>query len=477
MQAASLILAAIICATLYLVSKKTDTLRTSRPRQAIDTVGDSCRACILFLLIGFSANLLVLPFAADANTTLRTQSHYFQMLASDDSWASMIAAIKHLRDNPESPVYSSIFFEQKIKFQYPTSSLLLLDFSQNTTGASWESMMRLLNMMSWICVLATSVAVPFIFNSALRESAGEAYVRRTRFYYVAGFALPFLLVLCSYPILRGFTLGQIQSVLTLLVALSIIAWQCNKFIIAGILIGLCCAVKPHWLLIILWALLRRHWSMAVSASATAGAIFLLSVMAYGLVNFVDYINVLSFISQHGESFYQNQSVNGLLNRMLFNGDNLSFNPNSFPPYKSMIHAITLISSGMILIVTIVLRVNRPLRVIDFSIAILGLTIASPVAWEHHYGIVLPIMMAALPSAVHLRVLGAWTTIYILVAFLLTSQNLHGVLNMASDGPLNFFQSYIFFGALMTLGLLFAIANRGISGSRKDVKEDGLLLRR
>jgi alpha-1,2-mannosyltransferase len=94
--------------------------------------------------------------------------------------------------------------------------------------------------------------------------------------------------------------------------------------------------------------------------------------------------------------------------------------------------------------------------LDLSIIFLGLTIASPIAWEHHYGVLLPIFAVLVPTALPQKTFGKWTTAYLLVAFLLISQKLDKLTNLLWNSPLNFVQSYMFFGALLLLILLFRV---------------------
>src|SRR5690349_11531787 len=41
----------------------------------------------------------------------------------DDSWWIMSLSLQYLREHPDKPLYSEIFFERKLKLQYPPSSL------------------------------------------------------------------------------------------------------------------------------------------------------------------------------------------------------------------------------------------------------------------------------------------------------------------------------------------------------------------
>ena len=60
---------------------------------------------------------------------------------------------------------------------------------------------------------------------------------------------------------------------------------------------------------------------------------------------------------------------------------------------------TVISSSLILLAAIARQSKGEDRVVDFCGMAVSLTIASPIAWEHHYGILLPIFAIMLPRVV------------------------------------------------------------------------------
>jgi hypothetical protein len=176
---------------------------------------------------------------------------------------------------------------------------------------------------------------------------------------------------------------------------------------------------------------------------------------YGFRNYFDYLPVISFLGRHGEAFYPNQSVNGLMNRLLFNGNNLKWLADGFPPFNPAVYAATLIAAVLLLGFALFWRMNKKADAIDFALLILSLTMCSPIAWEHHYGILLPIFALIIPVCISQKVMGRYTIVYVLIAFFLTSQRLNFV-NLLADTYLNFLQSYLFFGAVMVLWLLYRV---------------------
>jgi alpha-1,2-mannosyltransferase len=266
----------------------------------------------------------------------------------------------------------------------------------------------------------------------------------------AGFTLTF------YPIMRAFQLGQIQCWLYCLFVLALWAWLAERKTMAGSLIGLICVIKPQLGLFALWGLLRKEWRFVGGIIVTAGTLGLISLWTFGLANHLDYLPVLSFLSQHGESYFPNQSVNGLLHRLFLIGAKEPVNPFTFPPYNFWVYAGTLLSSGVLIAAALFWRRRQAERagVIDFAIAALSFTMASPIAWEHHYGILLPLFAIALPVA--LAPQPKPRGIVLLTAAFMLCNNYYQFVNLLASSPFNFLQSYLFFGALLFLFDLYGL---------------------
>jgi len=166
--------------------------------------------------------------------------------------------------------------------------------------------------------------------------------------------------------------------------------------------------------------------------------------------------VLSYISRQGEIFHPNQSMNGLLHRLLDNGNSLEWNRNTLMLYNPWVHAGTVASSLALLGFGLWAARAREVRLepLDLAIVLLCSALAAPTAWTHHYGVTLLLFALALPAilsigtrARHGIMLG------LLIAFLLISNN-YRALNRLHDTPLNFLQSYVYFGGLLLLATLW-----------------------
>ena len=88
---------------------------------------------------------------------------------------------------------------------------------------------------------------------------------------------------------------------------------------------------------------------------------------------------------------------------------------------------------------------------------LALTMASPVAWEHHYGVLLPILALLLPALIRTPLLGRATLpLFALLAALASNAWLAlGALSGTSWNPL---QSLLLFVALGVFGLALLLCS-------------------
>jgi len=384
-------------------------------------------------------------------TTLRGQG-------GDDSWGAMNVALDHARSSPEVPLYTQIFFAAQYRFQYPPSALFALMAMRVAPGSVqvtdfYEGAWPPVNtVLGWIFIALTVVAAVALLESGLRRTQPGTDWKRLRSVRIAVAAA---LALTFYPIVKAFTLGQIQVWLNGGFALALLAWVAGRKISSGVLLGAVALVKPHYGLILVWAVLRRELHFAAACAATIGVGLAASLAVFGWANHLDYVKVLSFLSQHGEAYYPNQSVNGLLNRLMSLADpllyvSLDLPAGKFPAFNPWIYAATLATSAAFLLTALMRRssTQEPDRALDFSTMVLSCTMASPIAWEHHYGVLLPIYALMLPTVLHDRNRLIWLA----ASYLLVSTFLP-VTNTLSATPLNVAQSSLFAGALIFLVLL------------------------
>ncbi len=413
----------------------------------------------LFLLLGVLVPNAVLWLAVPPPYNETALHHTLDVLRGqsvDDSWSVMMSAIDYLRHPGTQGVYSELFFTRGQRFQYPLTSLFAFEAMLHVAGVDnvrtykhiVYATLTINDVLGWAFIAFGFVATFALMERALKQT-GLSDDRRTLVVLRAVAVLA--LSLTFYPIVKAYTLGQIQVWINAVFALALLLWARGKRAASGFLIGLITLVKPHFGLFLARAALRRAWPFAATFAATVIIGVAMSVAIYGVANHLDYFRVLRVLSENGELYYANQSLNGVLNRLLSFSDPLIYNSTDFSsraPNSTWVHAVTVIAGVLLLLLAMFTRTpeSEAGRARDFAIMGLCLTLASPVAWEHHYGITLPMfaLLLATGNIRHVVWLGAS---YVLVGTYLPATNL------LAATPLNIAQSTLFVGALILLVLL------------------------
>ena len=367
-----------------------------------------------------------------------------------DSWGAMEAAWRWLADGRDAPVYDAVFFDQKIKFQYPLTSLLIYPLA---AALGVENTVQAFNAIGWICVVVQGAAAGAIADALLQRRPGGTDLR------VRGLCLAAaaLVTVTFYPVVRGFGLGQVQTWITTLFLLASLCWLKGRMGGAGLLIGCACLFKPQLGLFLLWAALRRNRAFATGFLAATIPAGLASLVLFGLGNNLGYLDVLAQISRQGEVFVANQSVNGLAHRLLTSADSRVWTSESFAPYSPAVHAVTVVSCvGLMLFGLLFRRRSQPQGWTAFLVAALAFTLASPVAWEHHFGFVAIVFVALLADAadrprrgLRLAVIG--------LAYALTSHDLFAI--AIAHLPVNSILASFFFFAMIAVLVLLSTSDR------------------
>jgi len=413
---------------------------------------------LAFAICNLVLNLLLALVFRGKVTVLNYTNHFLGFSPQvGDSWKPMFKALEYLRANHEVPIYSQLFFNDKVKFQYPLTSLIPLKLLEQFTSQH-QAQSDILKFLSWIAILTTAIFAIKVFNINSNRFLSQQFTRVSRLDNFVRFLIFLSLSLMFYPLLKAHLLGQVQVFINCFFALAVWFWIQRKEHIAGILIGLIILLKPQYLLIAVWGILRKKFSFSISLFVVVLSGLLCSFFLFGISNNLDYLRVLQYISRTGESFFPNQSMNGLLNRLLFNGNNLQWEPHLFAPFNPIVYAGTLLSSALLILGAFFLvRKNLRGSVTDFMIITLSCTIASPVAWEHHYGILLVIFAFLLShllpgqSSFSIRYIPFFVLAYILASNYLPIFNL-----VAYMAVLNIVQSYLFISALIVLVFLYNI---------------------
>ncbi|MEA3111351.1 MAG: alpha,2-mannosyltransferase, partial [Caballeronia sp.] len=283
---------------------------------------------------------LITKHPSDVNYALTWVRSLVTAQEADDSWKPMRAALAWFQQHADGRLYEQIFFMDRIKFQYPLSSLLPLHALSQLGIAPPNAILNRVNF--WMVLANILVAGALAFMLARRSPAYAP--RRWQFAIVSAFGA---LLFC--PLLRAFDLGQVQVWINTLFALSALAWLLGRKQLAGVLIGLICLLKPQFIMFMVWGLLRREWRFLMGWGAVTAVGLVASLAVFGVQNHLDYIAVLRALSRTGEAFIENQSFNGLLNRLYGTDENPAlWKQHDFPLFNPIVYAGTLLSSAVLI---------------------------------------------------------------------------------------------------------------------------------
>jgi alpha-1,2-mannosyltransferase len=420
-----------------------------------------------------------------------------------DSWTPMLLAYQRDLATPDTPMYR-LFFEDRIKFQYPPSSLLVLDLLPHHVVEPYvpgplESPSQLVELwMTWPSRIATFVVIGVsvsLMELGLRRVEGEHGTETGG--RLARVLLATTLGLCYYPLLKGYDNGQIQIFINAAIALALLCTMTGRSIVASVLLGMCCLIKPQYAIVALLPLAWRDLRFFVGFAVTASVGFVVSLARFGVADHLQYLEVLRLISRRGETYWPNQSLNGLLNRLLENGSATEFYHYEFPLHEPGVYYPAL-AFGLALMVLALWKGThlakgvagdasrsmaavaagdvRYARTVNLGCVLLAATLASPVAWEHHYGWVLALFAVAMPQLLaqgrRARVVGATFG----VSFLCVCNALLIPDELFQNRWLGLLGSHLYFGSLMLFGLLMLKrAPLYASASAFDVPANGMRL--
>jgi hypothetical protein len=342
--------------------------------------------------------------------------------------APTLAAARRLRDEPGSPLYEGVHIVGA-SFLYPPLSawlyrpLLALEDPELGLMRFNQAAFLAIALMAGLLALPAGCAAAF-------GAAGAA--------------------ICFYPLTRAVELNQASVLVTLSMGLALLAADRGRQFLAGFPLAVAVAIKPHLVLVlpIVWWQAPRT---ALGAIAGGSALLLVSLSVAGIHNHVTYITEILPALGNGYAFFPNQSWNGVLNRLVHD----DIGRFVIAPDSNLVRAGTL-ALGLATIGAAVYVARRPsARPPSFllGLAWLAVTLASPIAWEHHYGAALFLFAIWLRERVRRRsALEPWD-LPVAVAWVLIA-NFYEVRQL--EGAATLLASYLFAGAIV-LGAAFASA--------------------
>jgi alpha-1,2-mannosyltransferase len=369
---------------------------------------------------------------------------FFHVQQWTDSWLPMMKSLDYFKAHPTLPIYDAKLYDTLI---YSLASELPL-VAMRKIGMSDVAMLRALAIGSWLAVWGVA-AVSLVMGRWLLRRRGAELT------WPAVVAVV-LAVLGCYPLIKGYSLGNAQTFLSFGFAVMLLLWTTGHERSAGVVAALMTAVKPQFILLLVWMLVRKRWGAAWAFVACGVVLIAASVAVFGWHNNLDYIGVLAGLSHKAQSHYANQSMFGTINRMIFNGENIGYTPYVYTPYIPWVYRVTVMTS-LLLVGLVLVYPWKKLRGSTADIAAMGIAsvAASPMAWEHHYGIVVAI--AAWTWFAH----GCWMKQrpWVLGVAVFFCMNFLPAFNYLADKRgWNILQSYLYFGALLLMGWLMHLSH-------------------
>ena len=360
-----------------------------------------------------------------------------------DSWEPMLRSLDYFKAHPKEPLYFAKLYDTLI---YPLPSLFPLVLLRKL-GLGEIAVLRVLAICSWAAVWLVGIVSLALAKMLLARKGARLSA--------SSIAAVMLACLGFYPLLKGYAVGNAQTFLTLGFAALIFAWSAGWEKASGVLVAGLAMVKPQYVLLLVWMALRRKWSALSSGLLFAAILFAISIAVFGLQNNLDYIKVLASLSHKAQSHFGNQSMFGTLNRMVFNGENLEYHPFVYSPYIPWIYYTT-VATSLILVATTLFFPWGRLKGSTADLAAMGIisVAASPMAWEHHYGIVFPVFAWVWFSQACWQDRKPWL---LALSFFLCGNFLSPFNLLWSTPVLNILQSYMYMGALLLVFLLMRLS--------------------
>src|SRR5215475_10784340 len=168
----------------------------------------------LFLLFNAFAVNKLLPLASPeyySETVLNHSTDVLHAEGCDDSWGIMAYALRYAQSPHTTPLYTEIFFNQRLKFQYPPSSLFAIAGMLRLGGPELVrtakcpdfALASVNDVLGWIFILMSAISAAMLLERGLRQTLPGA---SSTALIVARFALVLGLAVTFYPIVKAFTL-------------------------------------------------------------------------------------------------------------------------------------------------------------------------------------------------------------------------------------------------------------------------------
>jgi alpha-1,2-mannosyltransferase len=409
---------------------------------------------VLLLATVVQRILLKLVGLGNPGTITHIVSDFWHLQTWTDSWLPMMQSVDYFLAHPSLPIYYAPLYDTLI---YSLASIVPL-WLLKQLGMGDAAILRILTITSWLALTGTAVVCLAVGARLLRK-------RGVRLNWEMVLAVTVAVLFC-YPLLKGYSLGNAQTYLSFEFALLLLLWDRDLETAGGVVGALLAFVKPQYVLLLIWMAVRKRWNAAIAFLLTSLVLVVVSIAIFGWHNNLDYIHVLAGLSKKAQSHFANQSMFGTLNRMIGNGENISYTPLLYTPFVKWIY-LTTVATALILLGTVLLFPWGKLRGTAADLGAIGIVsvAASPMAWEHHYGVVVGVLAWVWFAYGCWQVKRPWL---LGIAAALTMNAWLGFNKLADFHGLNVLQSYIYIGALLLLFVLMRMARSVTAGDAEPV---------
>jgi hypothetical protein len=195
----------------------------------------------------------------------------------------------------------------------------------------------------------------------------------------------------------------------------------------------------------------REYRFARFLVGTVVGLIAVSIPLFGIKIYADFLSFLVSMGSRGHAYGPNQSPNGFLNRLRLDGSWFQVDPLKFAPYDPVVATLTtIVGAALIGAMLYWCWKRRPARRLSLALALVSITLAAPVAWEHHFGFLPAVFALVLPYLRTPLQRGLWVGAYVLGA---DEFHLSGSTSLWN----NLLFSTLLLGTVLLLALLYRTA--------------------
>ena len=225
-----------------------------------------------------------------------------------------------------------------------------------------------LTLPTAVQVFRVANALALIVSVSLLFSIDELRSRRGGWLIAAALTCPGLVMALGA--------GQNAGLLALLFTIGWKAIDRSRWISAGVIVGLACAIKPIFLPVVLWLMFARQWKAA--AAAVAAAVFLVgaAVAVWGWTPQTDWLRAIGAVTWFDSRF--NASWPGLVQRFVSGATVLSY------------RTIAAVSGALSILVAAWAARLEPCEAL--TKCLVASVVVSPLGWVYYLPVAGPLLM-------------------------------------------------------------------------------------